>query len=107
MVALPVALKPTSIASLSHVYMNSKRQLALDVMRDVATQWDVASLPSKMRFQSALFPEGLVYDSENHRFGTTTISPLYRHVPNKKDLPVTEKPFLVAGAGLEPATLWL
>ena len=26
---------------------------------------------------------------------------------NKKDLPIVEKSFLVAGAGFEPATLWL
>lgn len=82
-------------------------ELALNVMRDVDKQWNVASPASKARFQSVLFPSGLVYDYENHRFGTSQISPLYRCVTNKKDLPEPEKSFLVAGAGLEPATLWL
>lgn len=82
-------------------------ELAVSIMRDVSAQWDVASLSSKVRFQSALFPEGLVYDTENSRFGTTSISPLYRHVSNKKDLPEPEKSSLVAGPGLEPGTSWL
>jgi site-specific DNA recombinase len=82
-------------------------ELALDVMRDVDKQWVVASPASKMRFQSVLFPKGLVYDYENHRFGTSQISSLYRCIPTKKDLPESEKSFLVAGAGFEPATCWL
>jgi hypothetical protein len=49
-------------------------ELALDVMRDVDKQWLVASPASKMRFQSVLFPKGLVYDYENHRFGTSQIT---------------------------------
>jgi hypothetical protein len=74
-------------------------ELAVSIMKDVSTQWDVASLPSKVRFQSALFPQGLVYDAEKRRFGTTSISPLYRHIPNKKGAEAPSKSFLVAGAG--------
>ena len=81
--------------------------IALEVMRDVDRQWLLASPSSRVRFQSILFPQGLVYDYENHRFGTSQISSLYRCVPTKKDLSVSEKSFLVAGAGFEPATLWL
>ena len=81
--------------------------LAVAVMRDTKLQWQIASPFAKQKFQSALFPKGLVYDAENERFGTTEISTLYRVLPNKKDLPVSEKSFLVAGAGFEPATLWL
>ncbi len=82
-------------------------ELAVGVMEDVSKQWGVASLASKQRFQSAIFPEGVVYDATNRRFGTETISPLYRYAPNKKDLPEPEKSFLVAGPGLEPGTSWL
>jgi site-specific DNA recombinase len=78
--------------------------IALAVMRNVDEQWDIASLQSKIRFQNILFPEGLVYDYKHHRFGTNTISPLYRYTPNKKDLPESEKSFLVAGVGFEPTT---
>ena len=81
--------------------------LALSVMDSVDQQWSVSSPQSKQRFQSMLFPQGLVYDYENHRFGTTAISPLYRYAPTKKDSPESEKSFLVAGARFELATSWL
>ena len=81
--------------------------IALDIMRDADKQWLLASPSARVRFQSILFPKGLVYDYENHRFGTSEISSLYRVVATKKDLPEAEKSFLVAGAGFEPATFWL
>ena len=81
--------------------------LAVNVMRDTAAQWSVASPNAKVRFQKALFPEGLIYDYENGRFGTSQISALYRVLPNKKDSKVPLKSFLVAGVGFEPTTLWL
>ena len=81
--------------------------IALDVMRDIDKQWDIATPQSKQRFQSILFPRGVVYDYKNHRFGTSEMSPLYRVLSNKKDLPVPEKSFLVAGVGFEPTTFWL
>ena len=73
--------------------------IALDVMRDVDKQWLLASPSSRVRFQSILFPRGLVYDYEQHRFGTSQISPLYRLVATKKDSEEPSKSFLVAGAG--------
>lgn len=78
--------------------------LALDTMRNIDQQWTAASPQSKQRFQSILFPRGVVYDSTSHRFGTKEISSLYRVIENKKDLPEPEKSFLVARAGFEPAT---
>ncbi len=82
-------------------------ELAVNTMRDVDKQWSNATPEARRRFQSVLFPRGLVYDPQTRRFGTTEISPLYRLVRNKKDLPETEKSFLVAGPGLEPGTSWL
>ena len=81
--------------------------IALDIMRDADKQWLLASPSARVRFQSILFPKGLVYDYENHRFGTSEISLLYRVVATKKDLPEAEKSFLVAGVGFEPTTFWL
>ena len=81
--------------------------IALDVMRDVDRQWLLASPSSRVRFQSMLFPQGLVYDYENHRFGTSQISPFYRLVATKKDSEEPSKSFLVAGRGFEPLTFWL
>ena len=81
--------------------------IAIDVMRDVDKQWLLASPSNKVRFQSLLFPQGLVYNYEKHMFGTSQISPLYRVVATKKDSPESEKSFLVAGVGFEPTTFWL
>ena len=81
--------------------------VALEIMRDVDRQWLLASPSARVRFQSILFPQGLVYDYENHRFGTSQISSLYRVAATKKDLPLSEKSFLVAGGGFEPPTFWL
>ena len=81
--------------------------VALEVMRDVDKQWLLASPSARVRFQSILFPQGLVYDYENHRFGTSQISPFYRVVATKKDSEEPSKSFLVAGVGFEPTTLWL
>lgn len=81
--------------------------LAIAVMDKVDQQWLVASPQSKQRFQSMIFPEGLVYDYELGRFGTSRISPFYTVIATKKDSEEPSKSFLVAGAGFEPATLWL
>ena len=81
--------------------------LAVNVMEQVDKQWEVSSLDSQQRFQSMLFPEGLTYDYQSGRFGTTMISPLYRYTPNKKDSEESSHNDLVAGVGFEPTTLWL
>lgn len=54
-----------------------------------------------------IFPKGVVYDAANRRFVTSEISAIYRLVDNKNDLERSSKLNMVAGAGLEPATLWL
>ncbi len=82
-------------------------EFAIKVMDNVDEQWAESDLDVQIKFQNMLFPEGLVYDSTSGRFGTTQISPLYRLIANKKDLPEPEKSFLVAGPGLEPGTSWL
>ena len=81
--------------------------VALEIMRDVDRQWVLASPGARTRFQSILFPQGLIYDYKNHRFGTGEISVFYRVLPTKKGSPEPEKPFLVAGVGFEPTTFWL
>ena len=81
--------------------------VALSIMREVDKQWSVASPQSKQRFQSILFPKGLVYDYDNHRFGTSQMSPFYRLAETKKGSEEPSKSFLVAGIGLEPTTSWL
>lgn len=82
-------------------------EFAITVMESVDKQWVESDLDIQIRFQKMLFPDGLVYETVNGKFGTTQISPLYRLITNKKDPDVTSESFLVAGAGLEPATLGL
>jgi site-specific DNA recombinase len=77
---------------------------AINVMESVHKQWEVSELDLQHRFQSMLFPRGVVYDSIKHEFGTSEISELYRCVATKKDLPDSEKSFLVAATGVEPVT---
>ena len=80
---------------------------AINFMDQVDKLWADASFDLQQQFQKMLFPNGVVYDSQNRRFGTSEISVLYRLETNKNDLERSLKFNLVAGAGLEPATLWL
>jgi site-specific DNA recombinase len=80
---------------------------AINFMTNTAAQWQNSAPDVKRRFQNMMFPEGLVYDSTNRRFGTTSISSLYRCIPKEKDAEASDNSHLVAGAGLEPATSWL
>ena len=70
-------------------------------------QWAIAPLDVKVRFQGLLFPKGLTYDYENHRFETSEARDFYRLVETKKDSELPSKSFLVAGVGFEPTTSWL
>ena len=80
---------------------------AVNVMGSVGKQWAVSEVDLQIRFQSMLFPRGVVYDTKNHRFGTSKISELYRCVSIEKAPEGALKSHLVAGTGLEPATSWL
>lgn len=81
--------------------------VALEIMRDVDRQWLLASPSARARLQSILFSQGLVYDYELGRLGTSQVSPFYRLVVNKKGSEEPSKSFLVAGRGFEPLTSWL
>lgn len=76
--------------------------MAIEVMRSVSKQWEVSELDIQHRFQSMLFPRGVVYDSKNHKFGTSEISELYRCIPIKKGSKEPSKLHLVA----EVASSW-
>lgn len=77
-------------------------EYALNFMHDVQRLWLDADPDLKIRFQKMIFPEGLTFDTSTATFGTSTISPLYRYAPNKKDLSVKEKSLLVISRGIEP-----
>ena len=76
-------------------------------MDQVDKQWADASFDLQQKFQKMIFPDGVAYDAENSRFGTSEISVLYRLADNKNDPERSSKFNLVAGPGLEPGTSWL
>lgn len=80
----------------------AKIEYAIRHMHDIAKQWLDADYDLKLRFQSMVFPEGASLDFATMHFGTEKISPLYRYIPNKKDLSVSEKSSLVTPTGIEP-----
>ena len=81
----------------------AKVEYAIRHMHNIAKQWLDADYDLRLRFQSMVFPEGTTLDIATMQFGTDKISPLYRYIPNKKDLSESEKSSLVTPAGFEPA----
>lgn len=79
----------------------AKITYAITYMHDIAKQWIDADYDLRVRFQTMLFPEGATFDMDTMQFGTERISPLYRYIPNKKDLSVSEKSLLVTLPGIE------
>jgi site-specific DNA recombinase len=86
---------------------NSDIETAINIMLNVDKQWAEADIDLKVRFQSMIFPEGVVYDFINKKFGTKQLSPLYRLIDTKKGAKAPSDTNLVAGRGLEPLTSWL
>ena len=80
---------------------------AINFMNSVDKQWEFSDVDIRQKFQSMIFPRGLIYDAKMRKFGTSEISELYRCIPNKKAVKTALKSDLVAGVGFEPTTLWL
>ena len=78
-------------------------EYALNFMGNVAKVWADAPLELKIKFQNLIFPEGLELDTSKQIFRTSKISPLYRYIPNKKELSDAENSLVVTPAGVEPA----
>lgn len=70
-------------------------------MHDIAKQWLDANYDLRARFQTMLFPEGLTLNTQTSEFGTDQISPLYRYITTKEDLPELEKSSLVTSRRIE------
>lgn len=85
----------------------AKIEYAVIHMNNIAKLWYDAAYDIKLGFQSMVFPEGVLLDTRTMKFGTDSISPLYRYTPNKKDLSKAEKSLLVTPAGFEPAIFWM
>ena len=70
-------------------------------MDQVGRQWADADFELQQQFQKMIFPNGVVYDAENRRYGTFAISVLYRLADIKKSPSRTLKYLLVARMRLE------
>lgn len=79
----------------------AKVDYAVRHMHNIAKQWLDADYDLRLRFQSMIFPEGATLDMTTMHFGTENISPLYRYIPNKKDLSKAEKSRLVTSRRIE------
>lgn len=79
----------------------------LDNLESTNKQWEKLPVEHKVKFQNMMFPRGIEYDFETGLFRTIELNTIYRLVGSKKGTEVPSKSDLVAGAGLEPATLWL
>ena len=80
----------------------AKITYAITYMHDIAKQWLDADYDLRVRFQTMLFPQGATFDMTTMQFGTEQISPLYRYITTKEDLPELEKSSLVTLPGIEP-----
>jgi hypothetical protein len=80
-------------------FKQTQLNYAMNFMHDAHKLWVDADLNLKRRFQNMIFPEGVIIDTKTLDFGTSKISPLYRYIPNKKDLSVSEKSLVVIPAG--------
>ncbi len=76
-------------------------EYALNFMGNVAKVWADAPLELKIKFQNLIFPEGLELNTSKQIFRTSKISPLYRYIPNKKELSNTENSLLVIPRRIE------
>lgn len=74
----------------------------MNFMGNAHKMWVDAPVAMRQGFQRAIFPEGVILDTKTIQFGTTNISPLYRYIPNKKDLSAKEKSLVVTPRGIEP-----
>lgn len=91
-------------------FRESDIEYAINFMENVDKQWADADFDMQQRFQNLIFPNGIMYDSKNHRFGTSKISPLYQSLSIQKlpgHKPGSSKIHLVAASGLEPLTFGL
>jgi site-specific DNA recombinase len=90
---------------------------AVDIARNIQYYWDSSDLPTKLRLQKAVFPEGLVVNPSNRRYLTCPMNHFVRVIPliskgyegteNKKTAISDGFSSLVAGTGLEPVTFGL
>ena len=77
-------------------------EIVCNFMDKPALMWQNADPALKQKFQQLVIPEGVEWDWNTQTFGTLGISPLYRYIPNKKDLSDKEKSLMVIPRGIEP-----
>ena len=84
------------------LFQESKLDYLVRFMYNLAKQWNDADFEFKVKFQTMMFPEGIVLNTQTSEFGTVKLSPFFRYITNKKDLSEKEKSLLVTARGIEP-----
>lgn len=91
---LETGLKLNELEQLQNI-READIESAINFMGNVAKQWGFSSFDNQVRFQSMLFPQGITYDLQNRKFGTSQMSPLYRLVEKKRTPGGVQKSYLV------------
>jgi len=65
-------------------FRESDIEYAINFMENVGRQWADADFDMQQRLQNLVVPYGALYDQEDHRFGTSRISPLYQSLSIEK-----------------------
>ncbi len=65
--------------------------VALDYALNLPKTWVSGDLEVKKRIQNLVFPEGLVYDYENHHYRTPRVNALFAIIPDLTGLPAVKK----------------
>ena len=96
--------KREQLASLEEQQSIKRAQIdyIMNFMGNAYKLWMDADVEMRQRFQNIIFPEGVILNTKTMQFGASKISPLYRYVPNKKDLSIKEKSLVVTLPGIEP-----
>ena len=76
-------------------------------IRIPAKLWRDSDYETRQIFQQMMFPNGLIFDIKEQKFGTDNLSVFYRLETIKKEPSETKSSHLVIPAGVEPAIFWM
>ncbi|MBN2396426.1 MAG: recombinase family protein [Candidatus Atribacteria bacterium] len=97
--------------------LESYIQRSIEISQNIHNYWQLGNLEEKRKIQKLVFPEGIIIDTTNRTYLTSKVNSLFlaksqfKRIAGgaNKKLPTKngEESYLVAGAGLEPATFGL
>jgi site-specific DNA recombinase len=91
----------TNVGSLTEL-KNDSIDYALQFMSNAPRIWNAVSIEHQIIYQRLVFPEGLMYDLAENKFGTPKLSALYTLANIKKDPSLADESLVVIPRGIEP-----